>query len=85
MGGRCSRPPCPTIAVDNFYGPGTYADQRDKYLLQAESGTPDVIEGLLEDTAAYVEKGIIEPLDERFAAWEDSDDVRGEYAGPFAH
>ena len=62
----------PNVAVDNFYGPGTYSGQRDKYLLQAESGTPDVIEGLLEDTAAYVEKGIIEPLDERFAAWEDS-------------
>lgn len=62
----------PNIQVDNFYGPGKYKDQRDKFLLQAESGTPDVIEGLLEDTAAYVQKGYIEPLDDRFAAWEDS-------------
>jgi ABC-type glycerol-3-phosphate transport system substrate-binding protein len=63
----------PNIIVDNFYGPGKYKDQRDKYLLQAESGTPDVIEGLLEDTAAYVQTGLIEPLDERFAAWDESD------------
>ncbi|NIM23363.1 MAG: hypothetical protein GTO21_05555, partial [Armatimonadetes bacterium] len=46
----------PNATVDNFYGPGKYKDQRDKFLLQAESGKPDVIEGLLEDTAAYVQK-----------------------------
>ncbi|HEX9925161.1 MAG TPA: extracellular solute-binding protein [Anaerolineae bacterium] len=63
----------PNITVDNFYGPGKYKDQRDKYLLQAESGTLDVIEGLLEDTAAYVQTGLIEPLDDRFAAWDESD------------
>jgi ABC-type glycerol-3-phosphate transport system substrate-binding protein len=62
----------PNATVDNFYGPGKYKDQRDKYLLQAKSGTPDVIEGLLEDTAVYVQKGLIEPLDDRFAAWADS-------------
>jgi len=62
----------PNATVDEFYGPGTYKDQRDRFLLQAESGTPDVIEGLVEDTAAYVQAGLIEPLDERFAAWADS-------------
>jgi ABC-type glycerol-3-phosphate transport system substrate-binding protein len=62
----------PGATVDTFYGPGKYKDQRDKFLLQAKSGTPDVIEGLLEDTAVYVQKGLIEPLDERFAAWADS-------------
>lgn len=63
----------PNAEVDNFYGPGKYKDQRDKFLLQAESGKPDVIEGLLEDTAAYVQKGYIAPLDDRFAAWPDHD------------
>lgn len=63
----------PNADVDEFYGPGTYKDQRDRFLLQAESGTPDVIEGLVEDMAAYVQAGLIEPLDERFAAWEDSE------------
>jgi ABC-type glycerol-3-phosphate transport system substrate-binding protein len=62
----------PNAVVDNFYGPGKYKDQRDKFLLQAKSGTPDVIEGLLEDVAVYVQKDLIEPLDDRFAAWEDS-------------
>jgi len=62
----------PNATVDHFYGPGKYKDQRDKFLLQAKSGTPDVIEGLLEDTAVYVQKGLIEPLDDRFAAWADS-------------
>jgi ABC-type glycerol-3-phosphate transport system substrate-binding protein len=61
----------PNATVDNFYGPGKYKDQRDKFLLQAKSGTPDVIEGLLEDTAVYVQKGLIEPLDARLAAWVD--------------
>jgi ABC-type glycerol-3-phosphate transport system substrate-binding protein len=63
----------PNATVDNFYGPGKYKDQRDKFLLQAKSGTPDVIEGLLEDMGVYVAKGLIEPLDDRFEAWADSD------------
>ena len=62
----------PDYDVDNYYGPGKYKDQRDKFLLQAKSATPDVIEGLLEDTAAYVSAGIIEPLDSYFAAWNES-------------
>ena len=63
----------PNAVVDNFYGPGKYKNQRDKFLLQAESGTSDVIEGLLEDTAAYVQKGQIVPLDDLFAEWPDSE------------
>jgi len=63
----------PDYDVDNFYGPGKYADQRDKFLVQAKSGKPDVIEGLLEDLAVYVQKGLVEPLDNYFNAWEDKD------------
>lgn len=58
--------------VDNYYGPGKYKDQRDKFLLQAKTGIPDVIEGLLEDTAVYVSNDIIEPLDSYFSKWADS-------------
>ncbi len=61
----------PDYAVDNFYGPGKYTDQRDKFLLQSKSGTPDVIEGLLEDTGVYITKGLIEPLDKYFNAWNE--------------
>lgn len=63
----------PGYQVDNFYGPGKYKDQRDKFLLQAKSATPDVIEGLLEDTAVYVQKDLIEPLDSYFKSWPESD------------
>jgi len=58
--------------IDPFYGPGKYKDQRDKFLLQARTGIPDVIEGLLEDTAVYVSNDIIEPLDSYFSKWVDS-------------
>ncbi len=61
----------PNATVDAFYGPGKYKDQRDKFLLQAKTGTPDVIEGLLEDTAVYVKEALIEPLDDLFNAWAD--------------
>jgi ABC-type glycerol-3-phosphate transport system substrate-binding protein len=63
----------PNCSVDNFYGPGKYKDQRDKFLLQAKSAKPDVIEGLLEDTAVYVQKGLIEPLDAYFEAWNEKE------------
>ncbi|MGO9409717.1 MAG: hypothetical protein ACLQCB_03075, partial [Spirochaetia bacterium] len=36
----------PDYNVDNFFGPGDYGPQRDKYLVQAQSGSPDVIEGV---------------------------------------
>ncbi len=61
----------PNYDVDNFYGPGKYADQRDKFLVQAKSAKPDVIEGLLEDLAVYVQKGLVEPLDSYFNAWDE--------------
>lgn len=61
----------PGYDVDNFFGPGDYGPQRDKYLVQAQSGSPDVIEGLLEDTAVYVQKGDIEPLDSYFNSWSE--------------
>ena len=61
----------PGYQVDKFYGPGKYKDQRNKFLLQAKSATPDIIEGLLEDTAVYVQKGLLEPLDSYFDSWDE--------------
>jgi ABC-type glycerol-3-phosphate transport system substrate-binding protein len=61
----------PGYAVSDFFGPGDYGPLRDKFLVQASSGTPDVIEGLLEDTAVYVDKGDIEPLDSYFNSWSE--------------
>jgi ABC-type glycerol-3-phosphate transport system substrate-binding protein len=63
----------PADTVEKFYGPGDYTPLRQKYLLQAKSGTPDVIEGLLEDTAVYEKQSLIDPLDSQFDAWSDKD------------
>jgi len=63
----------PNYQVSDFFGPGDYGPLRDKYLVQASSGSPDVVEGLLEDTAVYVAKGDIEPLDSYFNSWADKD------------
>jgi ABC-type glycerol-3-phosphate transport system substrate-binding protein len=62
----------PDVNVDPSYGPGDYTPLRQKFLLQAKSGTPDVIEGLLEDTAVYQKQGLIDPLDDQFKAWSDN-------------
>jgi ABC-type glycerol-3-phosphate transport system substrate-binding protein len=61
----------PNYTINNFYGPGDYKILRQKYLLQAKTGSPDVIEGLLEDEAVYVNNDIIEPLDSYFNAWSE--------------
>jgi len=63
----------PDYDIDDYYGPGRYKDQRDRFLLQARTGIPDAIEGLLEDTAVYVTNDIIEPLDSYFEEWDESD------------
>jgi len=63
----------PNYKVSDFYGPGDYGPLRQKFLVQAQTGTPDVIEGLLEDVPVYVQKGDIEPLDSYFNAWADKD------------
>lgn len=59
--------------VEDFYGPGGYSEQRQNFLVQAESGTPDVIEGLLEDVSVYESRGVIEPLTSYFEQWDESD------------
>ena len=63
----------PGYTVSDFFGPGDYGPQREKFLVQSSSGSPDVIEGLLEDVAVYVDKGDIEPLDTYFNGWSEKD------------
>ncbi len=57
------------IAFTASYGPGAYNAQQSKFLIQARTGTPDTLEGLLENMVAYIKSGIIDPLTDRFAAW----------------
>jgi len=63
----------PDVNVEQYYGPGTYDAQRKNYIVQAKTGKPDVIEGLVEDLSAYTKQDLILDLTERFAQWEDKD------------
>ena len=63
----------PDIAADNYYGPGTYDAQRKNYVVQAKTGKPDVIEGLVEDLTVYTKQDLILDLTDRFAAWDEKD------------
>jgi multiple sugar transport system substrate-binding protein len=53
------------------YGPGDYGIQQDKFLTQAKTGSPDILEGLWENMVAYVRAGVLSPLTDQFAAWAD--------------
>jgi multiple sugar transport system substrate-binding protein len=59
------------ITFTASYGPGAYNTQQSKFLVQARTGTPDTLEGLLENMVAYIKAGIIAPVDDRFNAWPD--------------
>jgi ABC-type glycerol-3-phosphate transport system substrate-binding protein len=61
----------PDVQFTSDHGPGPYANMESKYLVQAKTGTPDVIEGLLENVVAYVRAGDIVPIDSQFKAWSD--------------
>jgi ABC-type glycerol-3-phosphate transport system substrate-binding protein len=62
----------PNYKVASYFGPGDYGTLRKTFLVQAQTGTPDVIEGLLEDVPVYVQKGDIEPLDSYFNSWSEA-------------
>ncbi len=57
------------ITFTASYGPGAYNAQQSKVLIQARTGTPDTLEGHLENMVAYIKSGIIDPLTDRFTAW----------------
>lgn len=61
------------FTVADEYGPPTYDEIRRKFILQAKTGKPDVIEGLLEYVLSYKKMGLIEPLTDRFEQWVEKD------------
>jgi ABC-type glycerol-3-phosphate transport system substrate-binding protein len=61
----------PDLSFTNNYGDGSYSDQQSKFLIQAKTGTPDILEGLWENMVAYVRAGILSPLTSEFTAWAD--------------
>jgi ABC-type glycerol-3-phosphate transport system substrate-binding protein len=61
----------PDFQFTTDYGPGDYGVQQDKFLTQAKTGSPDILEGLWENMVAYVRAGILSPLTTNFSAWAD--------------
>jgi ABC-type glycerol-3-phosphate transport system substrate-binding protein len=61
----------PDAQFTSDYGPGDYGIQQDKFLTQAKTGSPDILEGLWENMVAYVRAGVLSPLTSQFAAWAD--------------
>jgi ABC-type glycerol-3-phosphate transport system substrate-binding protein len=59
------------IQFTTDYGPGDYGVQQDKFLTQAKTGSPDILEGLWENMVSYVRAGILSPLTSQFAGWAD--------------
>lgn len=61
------------LDVSNFYGPALYRDVSQKLFIQARSGDPDVVEGVLEQMFTYAKAGLIMPLNDFFKDYEDKD------------
>lgn len=63
----------PNITLKKSYGPGLYRDMKQKFLMQAKTGSPDVIEGVFANIATYQKAGQIAPLTKYFENWGQSD------------
>ena len=60
-----------TLAQD--FGPPTYDEVEQRYIVQARSGKPDVVEGVLENMIALQKAGLIQPVTEQFENWDQHD------------
>jgi multiple sugar transport system substrate-binding protein len=63
----------PGVEADAYYGPGQYESQRKNFVVQAKTGKPDVIEGLVEDLTVYTKQDLIQDLTPLFNEWADKD------------
>lgn len=61
------------LNVAEDYGPSLYRDIAQRFIVQAQTGTPDVLEGVLEQMFTYARAGLLFPLDDFFAEYEDRD------------
>lgn len=55
------------LDVAKDYGPSLYREMSKKFIIQAETGNPDVLEGTHEQMLSYAKAGLLLPLDEYFA------------------
>ena len=61
------------VSIAQDYGPPTYSEVEQRFIVQGRSGKPDVVEGVLENMIALQAAGLIEPVTEQFAGWEEND------------
>ena len=59
------------LPVSRDYGPALYRDVAQQFFLQAKTGVPDVLEGVLEQMLTYAEAGLIAPITDLFETYED--------------
>ncbi|HRW93205.1 MAG TPA: extracellular solute-binding protein [Thermotogota bacterium] len=60
--------------VAGDYGPALYRDVTQKLIIQARTGTPDVVESVLEQMFTFAKAGLLYPLDEFWDAYPDKDE-----------
>ena len=53
------------------YGPGGYVDMERKFVVQARTGTPDLLEAVWENVVTYQRAGLLEPITARINTWPD--------------
>ena len=61
------------LNVKKDYGPANYRDIAQKMAIQANTGDPDVVEGVLGQMFSYQKAGLIMPLDKYFKDYEAKD------------
>lgn len=62
------------LNVADEYGPSLYRDIAQRFIVQARTGTPDVLEGVLEQMFTYARAGLLLPLDDYFHEYEDREE-----------
>ena len=61
------------LDVSTDYGPPLYRDISQQLIVQARTGNPDVVEGVLEQMFTYAKADLIMPLNDFWADYEDKD------------
>ncbi len=60
--------------ASNYFGPGSYTPMLNNFILQAKTGKPDVIEGLIEDLTVYTRMDLLSSLNKWFNNWNQKDE-----------
>lgn len=60
----------PNVDLSTAYGPGAYRGMKQKYIMQAKSGKPDVIEGVFSNLPVYIKGEKIQPITKQFKNWD---------------